>query len=143
MQDEAVVAQMDQPAPFKPNRKQILLAVAIGAIAGFASGFSGLGGGFLMVPLMLALLHMPMKLTSGTSLIAIMILATPATITQYMLGNVDLIVGIAVACGTIPAAFFGAKLVKYLPERTLRLAFACFLIVGAVLLLLNEVTLMG
>ena len=143
VQKETAIAQKAQPVPFEPNRRQIMLAVAIGAIAGFASGYSGLGGGFIMVPLMLALLHMPMKLTSGTSLIAIMILALPATITQFMLGNVDYIVGIAVACGTIPAAFFGAKLVTYLPERTLRLTFACFLVVGAVLLLLNEVSLMG
>ena len=141
-QGEFAVAQTEQPVSFKPNRSQLMIAVAIGALAGLASGFSGLGGGFLMVPLLLSVLHMPMKLTSGTSLIAIMILALPATITQIMLGNVDLIVGIAVACGTIPAAFFGARLVKNLPERTLRLAFAGFLIVGASLLLLKEVSLM-
>ena len=140
--DEAAKTQTTQPVSFNPNHSQIMMAVAIGAFAGFASGFSGLGGGFLMVPLMLSLLHMPMKLTSGTSLIAIMILATPAVIAQCMLGNVDLIVGIAVACGTIPSAFLGAKLVKRLPERTLRLVFASFIIVGAVLLVVKEMSLM-
>ena len=38
------------------------------------SGYVGVGGGFIMVPLMLSLIHIPMKLASGTSLIAVMIL---------------------------------------------------------------------
>ena len=49
---------------------------------GSLPGYVGVGGGFIMVPLMMSILHVPMKLTSGTSLIAVMILAVPGTITQ-------------------------------------------------------------
>lgn len=118
-------------------------AVAIGAVAGVASGYVGLGGGFLMVPLMLSVMDMPMKLTSGTSLIAVLILATPATITQCVLGNVDYLAGIAVACGTIPGALAGARLMRRMPERALRFTFAAFLLVAAILLVVKETGLLG
>ena len=108
-----------------------------------ASGYVGLGGGFIMLPLMLSLLNMPMKLTSGTSLIAVMILATPATVMQCALGNVDYLAGMAMACGTIPGAIVGAKLVKYVPERVLRFVFAAFITIAAILLVLKEVGVLG
>lgn len=118
-------------------------ALAIGALAGVASGYVGLGGGFLMVPLMLAILHLPMKLASGTSLVAMVILATPATITQCVFGNVDFLIGIAVACGSIPGAFVGARLITRVPERALRFGFAAFLGLAAVLLVVKELGLLG
>ena len=118
-------------------------AVVIGAAAGVASGFVGLGGGFIMVPLMVALMNMPMRIASGTSLIAVMILATPATIMQCLLGNVDYIVGVAVACGSIPGAVLGANLASRIPERALRFAFAAFLGIAAILLVVKEAGLLG
>lgn len=125
------------------NRMQYLKAAGIGAIAGIVSGYVGVGGGFIMVPLMLAILDMPMKLASGTSLIAIMILALPAVIEQCIIGNVNYVVGIAVACGTIPGAIIGARLIKVLPERTLRFAFAAFLLLAAILIVVKELGLLG
>ena len=50
----------------KLSRKQLLIGVAIGLGAGLMSGYVGVGGGFIMVPLMLSLIHIPMKLASGT-----------------------------------------------------------------------------
>jgi len=121
----------------------LVRAIAIGAAAGVASGFVGLGGGFIMVPLMVSLMNLPMRIASGTSLIAVMILATPATIMQCALGNVDYLVGIAVACGSIPGAVLGARLAARIPERALRLVFAAFLGVAAVLLVVKELGLLG
>ena len=123
--------------------RDIVKAVAIGMAAGMASGFVGLGGGFIMVPLMVAVLGLPMRLASGTSLIAVMILALPATIAQCALGNVDYLAGIAVACGSIPGAMLGARLMNRVPERTLRLTFAAFLAVAAVMMLVKETGALG
>ena len=124
-------------------RRDYVFALFIGAFAGLVSGYVGLGGGFIMVPLMVSLMNMPMKLTSGTSLIAIILIATPATITQCMLGNVDFLIGIAVACGSIPGAAVGARLVRRVPERTLRFIFAAFLLAASILLVLKETGLFG
>lgn len=102
------------------------------------SGYVGVGGGFLMVPLMVAWIGLPMRLASGTSLVGIMILAIPAAVSQSLLGNIDYLVGIATAVGAIPGAFLGACLVTRVPERTLRILFSVLLGIGAILLIVKE-----
>lgn len=132
------------PAGDSPlSRKQLLQGAAIGLVAGLASGYVGVGGGFIMVPLMLSIIGIPMRKASGTSLIAVMILAIPGVIEQGIIGNINYLAGIAIVIGTIPGAVIGAKLVTKVPERTLRLLFGCFLIVAAVMLVLNEVGVLG
>ena len=113
--------------------------VFIGVIAGFMSGYVGVGGGFIMVPLFVSMLGIPMRLASGTSLTAVCILAIPGVIEQGILGNIDYMVGIAMMVGSIPGAQLGAGLVKRVPERELRFLFAGFLLIAAVMLVVNEV----
>lgn len=125
------------------SRKQLLQGAAIGLVAGLASGYVGVGGGFIMVPLMLSIIGISMRKASGTSLIAVMILAIPGVIEQGIIGNINYLAGIAIVIGTIPGAVIGAKLVTKVPERTLRLLFGCFLIVAAIMLVLNEVGVLG
>ena len=125
------------------SRKQLLQGAAIGLVAGLASGYVGVGGGFIMVPLMLSIIGIPMRKASGTSLIAVMILAIPGVIEQGIIGNINYLAGIAIVIGTIPGAVIGARLVTKVPERTLRLLFGCFLIVAAVMLVLNEAGIFG
>lgn len=125
------------------SRKQYLQGACIGLVAGLTSGYVGVGGGFIMVPLMLAILDIPMSLASGTSLIAIMILAIPGVIEQGLLGNIDYLAGIAIVVGSIPGALVGARLVRVVPERQLRFIFGGFLLVAAVMLMLNEFGILG
>ena len=134
-----------KPVPDQPvlSRKQYLQGACIGLVAGLASGYVGVGGGFIMVPLMLAVLDIPMSLASGTSLIAIMILAIPGVIEQGLLGNIDYLAGIAIVVGGIPGALVGARLVRVVPERQLRFIFGGFLLVAAVMLMLNEFGILG
>ena len=140
-----VTGDRDEDAPAVPrlSRKQLLIGVAIGLGAGLMSGYVGVGGGFIMVPLMLSLIHIPMKLASGTSLIAILILAIPGTIENGIAGNIDYVVGLSVAIGSIPGAILGAMLVKRVPERALRFIFGGFLIIAAIVLFLNEFGILG
>ena len=136
--ESSVAADTGKAFP-KLTRKQLAIGAAIGLGAGLASGYVGVGGGFIMVPLMLSLVGISMKQASGTSLIAVMLLAIPGTIEQGLLGHIDYMAGIAVAVGSIPGAVIGARLVRLVPERTLRFIFGGFLIVAAVVLVLNEV----
>lgn len=139
-QDASAKAVPDQPVL---SRKQYLQGACIGLIAGLASGYVGVGGGFIMVPLMLAVLDIPMSLASGTSLIAIMVLAIPGVIEQGLLGNIEYLAGIAIVVGSIPGALVGARLVRVVPERQLRFIFGGFLLVAAVMLMLNEFGILG
>ena len=125
-------------APFTVTPKKVALCIMIGLGAGLASGYVGVGGGFIMVPLFIALLVIPMRQASGTSLIAVTILAIPGVIEQGLMGNIDYVAGLAMAVGSIPGAILGANLIHRIPERKLRFIFGAFLLISAVVLLLNE-----
>lgn len=119
--------------------RTVAAMIAIGLIAGFMGGYVGVGGGFIMVPLFISVLGISMREASGTSLVAVCILAVPGVIEQALLGNVHVSVGLAIAVGSMPGSILGASLVKRIPESALRLLFASFLLVVAVILVLNEV----
>lgn len=139
----AQAASDDEDATTKLTRKQLLIGAAIGLGAGVASGYVGVGGGFIMVPLMLSLVGIEMRQASGTSLIAVMILAIPGVVEQAFLGNINYTAGIAIVVGSIPGAVIGARLVRVVPELMLRFIFGGFLIVAAVILVLNEFGILG
>ena len=136
-------ASGEPPRFQKMTRRQLAIGAGIGLLAGVASGYVGVGGGFIMVPLMLSLVGIAMKQASGTSLIAVAILAIPGVVEQVLLGNVQYLAGIAVAIGSIPGAVVGARLLRVVPERQLRFLFGFFLIVAAAVLVLNEFGILG
>lgn len=145
---EAAASKADNPEAEAPGaaaggerpvtRRTLVFGLLIGLITGVCAGYVGVGGGFLMVPLMTSWLNLPMKKAGGTSIIAIIILAIPGVIGQMMLGHVDYLAGIMLAAGSIPGATLGAKLVPRMRERHLRFLFAGFLMVGGCLLFFNE-----
>lgn len=124
--------------PFTFTSKKVGMCICIGFAAGLASGYVGVGGGFIMVPLFISLLGVMMRQASGTSLVAVTILAIPGVIEQGLLGNINYMAGIAMAIGSIPGAILGANLIRRVPERKLRFIFGAFLLLSAVVLLLNE-----
>ncbi len=136
--DSTDISKQEMPSVPNMTTSQLVIGFCIGLIAGVGAGYAGVGGGFLIVPLAMQLINIPMKLTSGTSLVAMMILVIPGVVYQAILGNVNWLAGIAVACGTIPGAMVGARLIPYIPERTLRFIFGAFLLVAAIALVINQ-----
>lgn len=141
----ATVPSSDEPVLDTPSldapsgARSVITAGLIGLVAGVLSGYVGLGGGFLIIPLFMQLLNMPMKLTSGTSLMAVMMLAVPGTVTQALLGNVDWVAGICVALGAVPGAVLGTKLLERISEVRLRFLFGGFLLLASILLIVDQV----
>lgn len=125
-------------ATFKLSAKRVVQCLLIGLCAGLASGYVGVGGGFIMVPLFISVLGIMMRQASGTSLVAVTILAIPGVIEQGLLGHINYIAGIAMAIGSILGAIIGANLIRKIPERKLRFVFGAFLLLSAVVLLINE-----
>jgi uncharacterized membrane protein YfcA len=127
----------------KTTMHDVIVAVLIGCAAGFAAGMLGIGGGFIIIPLTCALFGFSMNEASGTSLIAILPLAITGTIAHAAAGQVEFLYGLAISIGTIPGAYLGARLSKRVPERTLRLLFGCVLVIVTIILVLNELGLLG
>ena len=90
----------------------------IGAFTGLMSGLFGVGGGFIIVPLLL-LLGMKQKLAAGTSVIAILPTAIVGAIGYMTLGQVDWLAAILLAVGMIVGTQVGGRLLQILPESVL------------------------
>ena len=111
--------------------------VLIGLAAGFFNALFGVGGGVVIVPLLLVLMHWEIRTATATSLAAIGITATAGVITYVVHGEVEPVYALLVG---VPAAFGaagGASLQQRLPVRTLSFLFAGLLIAIAVRMLLQ------
>jgi uncharacterized membrane protein YfcA len=104
-----------------------------GVIVGLAASFSGLGGGFLMVPLLLFLAY-PAQKAVGTSFAAILVISISALIAHNKLDNIDYKAGILLGLGGILGAQLGARLLENIPTSTFKKIFALILIGLAILL---------
>ncbi len=93
---------------------------AIGGTAGVVSGFLGIGGGIVMVPLLSGWCRMPLKRALGTSLLTIPALVVPATIVHAALGDIDWPLVLFLTLGAVPGARIGATIALGTGERTLR-----------------------
>jgi hypothetical protein len=111
---------------------------AIGAIAGVYSGFLGLGGGLVIVPVLVRFLGFDAKRAVGTSLIAVLMLAVPGTITHYLLGHIDITIALGMSLGVVPGAMLGARVTAASQEKTIRLAFSVLLLAVGLILAANE-----
>lgn len=111
----------------------------IGLVAGLMSGFLGLGGGVVLVPGFTGLLGRDVKEAFGTSLAAISVFALPGSAIHYSLGHVDPWLALLLVAGVVPGAWLGARVAIAASDRTLRLAFAVFLFVVAIVLAVSEI----
>ena len=107
-------------------------------VVGFLSGYLGLGGGFLIVPLLQALFGFTMKQATGTSLVTVGILAVPSFITHAALGNVVWLLGLLLIVGSIAGTKIGALVVKKVNDRLLTALFGVVLVASGVILAVQE-----
>lgn len=112
--------------------------IGIGLLAGFVSGLLGIGGGLVMVPMLAGWLGMPLKRALGTSLLAIVALVIPGTITHAWLGHIDWALFLVVTVGAVPGARIGASIALGTHERTLRMMVGSFLLLVALAYGLSE-----
>lgn len=114
---------------------QIVWILAMGLGAGVAVGLLGIGGGIVLVPAMVQLLHMDQHLAQGTSLFILLPPIGLGALRQYWkAGNVDLRAGILCACGMILGALIGGKIAVPLPTNVLKGLFGGFLMFSSALL---------
>jgi uncharacterized protein len=134
-----------EPVPDPASAKAPSMATwaLLGIVTGAYSGFLGLGGGFVLVPLLQRLAHMPVKRAIGTSLVAISILAIPGVLTHWTLGHIDAWLAVALLVGSVPGALIGARITRASRDRTVRVGFAVLLLVVGVWLAVAEVIGLG
>ena len=95
-------------------------AAAMGVLVGLVDGILGVGGGFLMVPLLIYALGMPTRLAIGTSLFVIAGTMASAVVGKLIQGQVPLLPSVLVTAGAVVGAQVGARLSGRFPPAVLR-----------------------
>jgi uncharacterized membrane protein YfcA len=125
------VAGDERPCPDVEAPKVVLA----GALVGVLTGFFGVGGGFVIVPVLTLWFGMSFRRAVGTSLVIITITGVAALASHVATGTtIDVPITAALAGGTMLGALVGSRVSDRLPQRALGQAFA--LVVGAVALFL-------
>lgn len=106
----------------------------IGTAAGFFSGLFGVGGGTVMVPLLIVWLGYREREATGTSLMAIILIAAAGAAVQALYGNVHPLQALVVGGPAVAGVIVGAALQQRVPERAVAFGFGVLLLVSAVLL---------
>jgi uncharacterized protein len=120
------------PASDRPTVRHILLLMLVGTIGGVFSGALGVGGGIVMVPLLLMLLHFDQRRAAGTSLAAIVLSSISGAATYTVAGHTDVIAGLLLGAGGVAGTLIGTRLLKVLPIAVLRWGFIGLLVLIAV-----------
>ena len=108
----------------------ITLAV-VGLIVGILSSVIGLGGGFMLVPLLIYL-GRDAKLAVGTTFVFILLVAISSLIAHYRLGNVDVKTGLVLALGGILGAQIGPQVLQNVSDQNFKKIFSVLMVITAV-----------
>ncbi len=85
------------------------LAVVLAFVVGISSGIVGAGGGFLLIPIMLLILHIPTRMAIASSLAITFISSVAGSIGKITTGQVEYLPAIIIIIAGIIAAPIGAK----------------------------------
>jgi uncharacterized membrane protein YfcA len=93
---------------------QVPYLVLFGLIIGAMGGFFGVGGGFLMVPMLNAVFGIPYNIAVGSDLGQMTGMATAATVRHIRFGNIDFKLGGLMIAGTAAGVEVGADVLEML-----------------------------
>ena len=127
---------MQMNFPVSGLQLPVLIPVTLGIGVGVLTSLMGVGGGFIMVPIMIYMLKMPTRVVVGTSLFQL--LFTTAVVASMQAGinhAVDPVLALTLILGSVLGTHWGAKVGVRLPAEQLRLVLALVVVGVAVKML--------
>jgi hypothetical protein len=107
-------------------------AVLVCGGVGLAAGLVGAGGAFLLVPLLMVVVGLPIRVTIGSSLAITALAATAGVAGKIVTGQVPLMPTLAVVLGAVPGAQVGALVSRRLSGSNLRRVLFVVTLISAV-----------
>lgn len=105
-------------------------------VGGLASGFLGIGGGLIVVPILTAFVGLPMHIAVATSMLTMIFTSISGVSTHIMLGNVRIEYAVPLVVGILVGAQLGARIARGLKSVNLERVFAmAVLAIGVVLII--------
>jgi uncharacterized membrane protein YfcA len=114
------------PLKMRFKRSKIYLSIVpvivVGLVIGFLGAVMGIGGGFILVPLMIYLLRVPTSTVIGTSMVLTLVTMVFATMLHAMTNHlVDAVLALILMVGGVTGAQFGARAGQKIRGEHLRL----------------------
>jgi uncharacterized membrane protein YfcA len=114
------------PLKMRFKRSKIYLSVmpvvVVGLVIGFIGAVMGIGGGFILVPIMIYLLRVPTSTVIGTSMVLTLVTMTFATLLHAITNHlVDVVLALILMVGGVTGAQFGARAGQKIRGEQLRL----------------------
>lgn len=126
-----------QQAPNAPGPATLLFGVE-GLLVGLLTGLVGAGGGFLIIPALVLLAHLPIKRAVGTSLLIIAL----NSLVGFFGGGTSLPIDwpflLSFTALSVVGIFLGTYLTRYIAGQTLKVAFGWFVLVMGVYIISRE-----
>jgi uncharacterized membrane protein YfcA len=125
------------------SRENLPKLLGLGLVAGSLSGFFGIGGGFLIVPALIAATGMPILYAVGSSLMAVTAFGLTTAANYAFSSLVDWRLAALFILGGILGGLFGSRLAKLLASRkgTLNMVFAALIFAVAFYMLIRSLSL--
>ncbi|ABD09293.1 Protein of unknown function DUF81 [Rhodopseudomonas palustris HaA2] len=100
----------------------VIPVVTIGLLIGFIGAVMGVGGGFILVPMLIYLLRVPTSMVVGTSMVLTLVTMLIATILHAATNHlVDAVLALMLMIGGVTGAQFGARAGQRIRSEQLRL----------------------
>ncbi|WP_420135423.1 sulfite exporter TauE/SafE family protein [Rhodopseudomonas sp.] len=114
------------PLKIRFKRSKMYLSVipvaAIGLLIGFIGAVMGVGGGFILVPMLIYLLRVPTSMVVGTSMVLTLVTMLIATVLHAATNHlVDAVLALILMIGGVTGAQFGARAGQRIRGEQLRL----------------------
>lgn len=111
--------------------------IPLAMLGGFVGGFFGLGGGVIQVPMLNGACGMGIHLSVATSGFMIIFNSIISTLTRVQAGQVDFVIGVIYAIGSLFGAQIGAKIAKKASRPRLKKIISIFLMSIAIYKIIN------
>jgi hypothetical protein len=108
------------------------VAVAIALSIGFLGGLVGQGGSFILIPLMLVFLRLPIRIVLGSNLAIVALASFSGFLGKLLTHQIPLELGAALVLGAIPGAQMGGVISRRTPTSFLRHALALIILLAAI-----------
>lgn len=124
--------------PLMQIRASVIIPVLAGFIVGGLTSIMGVGGGFIMMPILVYLLGVPTLVAVGTSLFQVMVISTYVTIQQAVINNaVDLILALILAVSSVLGVQIGGLLSNRIKSHHIRIILSVLLLLVTIKILYN------
>ncbi len=121
------------------SRSPVIKIILSSMCVGLITGLLGAGGGFMIIPVLILLFHLPMKQAIGTSLLIIALNSLIGFLGDVMNESLNWNLLISLSLISIAGVFIGNKLGEKIASSTLKKGFGWFVLIIGIYIIVKEI----